>query len=429
MSIYHAPTFLRSALAKDPLCHGGLIQPEEVLRLQAEFPTLFGLPPHPPRVEQPKTQEVPDDDPNSKVEAASCSLIKEKAGSSKNVASPGPLKGKPKVTNPNVAKVTKKSPTVRNPPSVAGSRKAPSISQFHKNCFGKDVANKKDDIKKSMKPIPAPKREVKRTKTTNELLCRPAQSFSLEDLRAALKQVLAEDAYQKNLKSEKNKSPYTEDLVKLFFGRKMQQARNQQRETQRKFNIKDFVKDEQSLDVSSITLRSARSSEPDLTPRSAQGNYKQISPLGRRLGGVRSAPGFLRRVGDFPRAPPTRYQKVRIPPDKITKKESSISRHVTWEPDRESGGGDIQQNAAARCESKNLSAHDFYRNTEMQMQAEWSSHSEDDEVIRSRNKRLSKRLEADGPIFSRSEKRLDVEPTHEHEHNFVKDDRFSSHPR
>ncbi|CAL8099866.1 unnamed protein product [Orchesella dallaii] len=331
MAFHHVPTFLRSALVRNPFCHGDIISAEDVLRLEAQYPNLFDNP-HKLNVPGETTKDEPKTDCKS-----------QKQLESKHIE-------------------TKSRPFLRNQKAVKSlglstANKKSSPSQYHRNCLSsgigggeeKDIIIPRKRINVPPKPfhaLPAPNFASMR----NRKLTRPAQSFSMEDLRQTLREVMRDDALYS--KQTRNPSPYTEDLVKKFLGRKLQSEHSQKRGIpsngiKGQFKLTGFSGDDSDVnghgDLGGTTKFELNNRESNNYPARETSNPYLCKPLVRsskeKVKRVKSAPGFIR---SFPQ-PKTVYQKGRDSP----LKKRDEKKQVKWKEGSKEKGistGGIRQN-------------------------------------------------------------------------------------
>lgn len=353
MAFHHMPTFLRSAMARDPFCHGGIITPEDVLRLEAKFPTLFDKPAPPP------SSPTPIDFVESKRDSESDG--EEDVGKTGNHNSGNKLERKSKVTNlasgrklkavplpANNARSTHAKPGIQTkmkantvvartvprprPTNTQTQGQKKTFSEFHRKCIEQSEETTGSGLGHLKKEEHSTPKGKGGGSGGGSKLVRPAQSFSLEDLRATLREVMREEALQFNQgwKADKGQpSPYTEDLVKKFLGWKMQIARGagagDRRQRMNANQIDewkgqgDVIGQGSRMNTGMISNDTADYHIKTTLVRDGEGERKKLSlhtavassPMKKeRVPRIRSAPGFLRGISELPPVP--KYQKKRM---------------------------------------------------------------------------------------------------------------------
>lgn len=360
MAFEHVSTFLRSALARDPFCHGGIITPEDVLRIEAKFPTLFDKPAPPPtptKAANPEKSNAVEEPTQGNVPAQ-----KNKVASKKN-SRVSSNQVKKAAAHTTVARKKRVQGTTPTQATAAVQKIKPS--QYHKKCTEKaEEDTRLGQSKKAMVRVPVKTTSQTKGKvigSAGRRLIRPAQSFSMEDLRATLRQVMKEDVLEQKWFKDKRfkKSPYSEDLVKKFLGWKL--AQEEQKCRVKQYGIEGKVKsqDESALKMKALTDVIVAYNEPG--PSGSEKRRKE-----KLVPRVKSAPGFLRGPPDLPPVP--NYQKKRTMLSMASKGDESArkgeclgagdgdirERHMKWDDVADYYDEDVDEQGEYKEEGNNL---------------------------------------------------------------------------
>lgn len=263
-------TFLRSAIAKDPFCHGGVITPEDVIRLETKYPTLFDK----PALVAPEQKDfLPEEKKMETVELEPIRITK----------------------TPAIQKKTGQGVQPKTVKTVQTTTRQPvQPSKFHRDCGKANVPAKVPVQRKLSSKIP-----VKPTAKNNvdRMLTRPAQSFSMEDLKATLKQVLGGETIERRRHQEKDWSPYQENLLRKFgLEKKLIENRNSMTMASTKPGAK-------GRDEGLKSRCSSVSSYQDYIRPSfgrKRTKFRNPHPSVGVVQRVKSAPGFIRGFSELP---------------------------------------------------------------------------------------------------------------------------------